>query len=409
MAFEPHNFPIPQRFSQPLLRYMASWCTRIGALLTMWLLAICAPAMASAQTTGDQLLERCIKATAKVRSLQADISVQGAGKFQYIQIKGSLRLEKPNRGRIELTTTESGGPIRRTCDGTLLTYFVDSTHYVLEEASDDGDNLARDCRCNEPLYFFRPEELRIVRSTGSSMQEEGVERIGGVSCKVLRLAGGPEGITLRLYVGPGDVIYGTDALTQRDGSLFGFRSRLTNVKVNPRFAPGAFHFEPQKTELAYVSGPPGPALRTIRRLSKMPDQGTIVRDFTLNSLEGKATTLFEVLRSHKVTILNFWGLGCPPCRMELPLLNANLAEWQSKGIGVLSVNLTDQAEAVQKVWKEEKLSVPVLLKGEGVASLFGVFAIPTTVLLDTNGKVLDTIVGVDMHTLDTVLQNAVGK
>ena len=95
--------------------------------------------------------------------------------------------------------------------------------------------------------------------------------------------------------------------------------------------------------------------------------------------------------------------------MELPLLNANLAEWQSKGIGVLSVNLTDNAEAVQKVWKEETLSVPVLLNGEGVASLFGVFAIPTTVLLDTNGKVLDTIVGVDMHALDTVLQNAVGK
>ena len=133
-------------------------------------------------------------------------------------------MQKPNRGRIEITTTEMPFPIRQYCDGKLLSYFVDKTHYVLEEATNDGDNLVRDCRCNEAVYFFKPEKLRILRSTGKGIQEEGVQVVGGVPCKVLHLVGGPEGITLRLYIGPGDLIYGTDALTQRDGASVRFSS-----------------------------------------------------------------------------------------------------------------------------------------------------------------------------------------
>ena len=335
--------------------------------------------------------------------------IQGIGRFQNAKVKGRLQLQRSNRGRIEITTTETPDPIRRYCDGKLLSYFIDKAHYVLEEASNDGDNLVRDCRCNEAVYFFKPEELQILRSTGTGMQEEGVQGIGGAPCKVLHLVGGPEGITLRLYVGPGDLIYGTDALTQRNGAVFGFQSRLTKVKNNPRFPTDAFRFKAKSGEMAYVSGPPGPALRAIRRLSKMPEVGATIRNFTLKDLEGQAVTLSKTLQANKVTVLNFWGVGCSPCRMELPLLNARLAEWKARGIGVLTVNLSDRAEAVQQVWKDDGLSLPAVLKGEGIASLYGVFALPTTFLLDSNGKVLDTIVGADMQELQNVLEKTVGK
>lgn len=398
---------LAQRTIFPLMDRILIRSLALKLPVLAWLFVL--PCVGSAQNNGDPILERCILATTKAQSLQADIIIQGVGKFQNVKVKGSLQLQKPNRGRIEFTSTESPAPIRRYCDGKLLSYFVDKTHYVLEEASDDGDNLVRDCRCNEAVYFFKPEEMRILRSTGKEMQREGVQIVGGVPCTVLHLVDGPKGITLRLYIGPGDLIYGTDALTRRDGAVFGFKSRLTKVKINPRFPTNTFNFKARTGEVAYVSGPPGPALRAIRRLGKMPQTGAAVRDFTLNDLAGKAVTLSETLQANKVTVLNFWGVACLPCRTELPLFNARLAEWKAKGIGVLTVNLSDRAEAVRQVWREDGLSLPVVLKGEGIASRYGVFAIPTTFLLDANGKVLDTIVGVDMQELQNALERTVGK
>ena len=380
----------------------------VTRIVLAWLFFVL-PSMAEAQINGNALLERCITATMKARSLQANLSITGVGRFQNTKITGFLQLERPNRGRIEITTTESPDPIRRYCDGKLLSYFVDKEHYGLEEASDDGDNLIRDCRCNEALYFFKPEELRVLRATGTGMLEEGQESINGVRCRVLRLVAGPTGITLRLYIGPGDLLYGTDSITERAGAVFGFRSRLSKVKINPRFQSDAFRFKAQAGEVAYVSGPPGPALRSLRRLGKMPEVGATLTDFTLNDLAGKPIALSEVLHSNKVTILNFWAIYCAPCRQELPEFNARLADWKARGIGVLTVNLYDKADEVQAVWKAEGLHLPVVLKGDGTAGLYGVFGLPTTFVVDANGKLLDTIVGVDLKELQNTLDRAVGK
>jgi thiol-disulfide isomerase/thioredoxin len=141
----------------------------------------------------------------------------------------------------------------------------------------------------------------------------------------------------------------------------------------------------------------------------MPENGAVVHEFTLTDLDGKARSLSDVVHANKVTVLNFWGIYCPPCRKELAELNALIAEWKTRGIGILTVNLSDTAEDVRKIWNEEGFNMPVLLRGDTVSGLLGLFAIPTTFVLDRKGRVLDTIVGVDMKELKEVVEGAANK
>ena len=117
-------------------------------------------------------------------------------------------------------------------------------------------------------------------------------------------------------------------------------------------------------------------------------------DFTLTDLHGTAWNL-RALRG-KVVLVNFWATWCPPCRKELPDLQALYDRFAPRGFVVLAISDEDQAKVLPFV-AGHKLTYPVLLDpGRKVNELFQVEGIPKSFVYDREGKLVAE--AIDMRT-----------
>jgi peroxiredoxin len=107
-------------------------------------------------------------------------------------------------------------------------------------------------------------------------------------------------------------------------------------------------------------------------------------NFTLTDLEGKSWTLKD-LRGQTV-LVNFWATWCPPCRKEMPDMEALYQEFKSQGLVILAIS-DEEAGKAKPFVMEHKFSNPILLDpGRKVNELFQVEGIPKSFLYDRNGR-----------------------
>lgn len=136
------------------------------------------------------------------------------------------------------------------------------------------------------------------------------------------------------------------------------------------------------------SGDPANGLPTIRFV-KNPQPAPA---FRIQSLDGQAISLLDL--GGKVVLLNFWATWCPPCREEIP----DLIELQNKYDGRLqiiglSVD-TGSPETVERFAEERKINYPVAIASPELEAKFGgVMGLPTSFLVDTEGRVVQKHVG----------------
>jgi thiol-disulfide isomerase/thioredoxin len=115
-------------------------------------------------------------------------------------------------------------------------------------------------------------------------------------------------------------------------------------------------------------------------------------DFTLPHLDGGQVSLSDYQGS--VVLLNFWATWCPPCREELPSMVRLQEELGADNFTILAVSLREEREIVSSFLEENGFDLPVLLDGSGaVGTQYGVRGIPTSYVLDANGRVLGMLVG----------------
>jgi peroxiredoxin len=118
-------------------------------------------------------------------------------------------------------------------------------------------------------------------------------------------------------------------------------------------------------------------------------------DFTLTDLQGKSWTLKD-LRG-KVVLVNFWATWCPPCRKEMPDLEALYKRFQDQGFVVLAISEDEETDKVKPFITERKISYPILLDpGQKVNNLFQVDGIPKSFVYDRDGKLVAQ--SIDMRT-----------
>jgi peroxiredoxin len=147
--------------------------------------------------------------------------------------------------------------------------------------------------------------------------------------------------------------------------------------------------------LALVPGAPGAAggdpfeALGVRRLPRPTEP----RDFSVPTLEGGRLGLADF--RGRVVLLNFWATWCPPCVTELPAMERLHQRHLARGFTVLAVSLdTLGAPAVAAFVRERGLTFPVGLDpASDVARAYGVRALPTTALLDRQGRALGVAVG----------------
>lgn len=121
-------------------------------------------------------------------------------------------------------------------------------------------------------------------------------------------------------------------------------------------------------------------------------QGSMAPNFSLETLEGERVQLKDY--RGKGIFLNFWGTWCKPCEKEMPFMEKGYNLFKNQGIEILAVNIGESNLAVDKFKNRYGLTFPILMdRDSAVTGLYGISPIPTTFLIDKNGKVLKVITG----------------
>jgi thiol-disulfide isomerase/thioredoxin len=127
-----------------------------------------------------------------------------------------------------------------------------------------------------------------------------------------------------------------------------------------------------------------PVIRFVRNPDPAPD-------FQLNALDGKPLTLAAL--QGKVILLNFWATWCGPCRAEIPDLIALQDRYKSR-LQIIGLNVDDEEADIQKYVEEMGINYPVAMTSNDLRIQYGgIPALPTSFLLDTDGRVVQKHVG----------------
>ncbi|WNB84752.1 TlpA disulfide reductase family protein [Cellulomonas sp. ATA003] len=113
-----------------------------------------------------------------------------------------------------------------------------------------------------------------------------------------------------------------------------------------------------------------------------------------------------------VVVVNTWYAACPPCRAEAPDLVAAAADYAAQGVHFIGVNGTDEGGAALAFDRTFDVPYPSIsdTDGSAIADLQGhvpVQAVPTTLVLDRQGRVAARILGLaDASTLRALIDEA---
>ncbi len=120
-------------------------------------------------------------------------------------------------------------------------------------------------------------------------------------------------------------------------------------------------------------------------------EGSPAPDFTLKTIDGKEIRLSDL--KGKVVLINFWATWCPPCQREMPLFERVYRKYKDRGFEILAISTDAEVSKVKEFIKEYKLSFPVLMDNGEVSSLYGVQGLPTSFLIDREGKIVKIRLG----------------
>jgi peroxiredoxin len=145
---------------------------------------------------------------------------------------------------------------------------------------------------------------------------------------------------------------------------------------------------------AFAAGPDSPELAQLFRdmyIIKMPSAADPV-EIRLNDTDGRAVSLSDF--RGKIVFLNFWTTWCPTCRIEMPSMEKLHQKFKDSNFAMVTINLQEPPARVKEFFKEFKLTFTALLDTGGeVGIMFGINQIPTTYILDKEGRIIGKAIG----------------
>ena len=151
-------------------------------------------------------------------------------------------------------------------------------------------------------------------------------------------------------------------------NIFGLSSLLVLVAI---FAAGCGNVSDQaSTEAAAAAGPREDA-----------------PDFTLKDAEDNDVKLSDY--EGKVVLLNFWATWCGPCKIEMPWFVEFQQKYKDRGFSVIAVSMDEEGWDIVRPFVEElKPNFPVVIGNDDMGDEYGgVVALPTTFIIDKEGKI----------------------
>ena len=112
---------------------------------------------------------------------------------------------------------------------------------------------------------------------------------------------------------------------------------------------------------------------------------TVAPNFVLKNSNGKNIRLREL--HGQVVMINFWATWCGPCREEMPKLEQLYRQYREVGFTLIGINIDDNTDSAIGFSKKLNVTFPILFdKDKQVSKLYKVDAMPSSILIDRDGK-----------------------
>jgi thiol-disulfide isomerase/thioredoxin len=123
--------------------------------------------------------------------------------------------------------------------------------------------------------------------------------------------------------------------------------------------------------------------------------------FRTDTLDGPRFNLAD--HKGRFVVLDFWATWCGPCIQSLPMIEEVVKDFADRDVRLFAVNMEEQPDQIRTVLERHKMKFPVALDRDGaVAARYAVTAIPQTVLVDRDGKIVRLFVGGGKKTADAL-------
>lgn len=128
-------------------------------------------------------------------------------------------------------------------------------------------------------------------------------------------------------------------------------------------------------------------------MSKDAGSEKIAPEFSLKDVNGAVRKLSDF--KNKVVIIDFWATWCPPCRQEIPHFIDLYDRYKNQGLEIIGVAMDSNPGRVLSAFIEENsINYTVLIGNGEVYDLYGgIAAIPTTFIIDKDGKIRKRYIG----------------
>jgi thiol-disulfide isomerase/thioredoxin len=128
-------------------------------------------------------------------------------------------------------------------------------------------------------------------------------------------------------------------------------------------------------------------------------------DFKLKDLNGKEVSLSQL--KGKRVFLNFWATWCPPCKAEMPEIEALYNETKDSDLVILAVNIGESQNTVKSFMDKNKYNFSVLLDTDNsIAAKYNIQSIPTSFFIDKDGVIVSRHIGsMNKTQMETYIKN----
>ncbi len=138
--------------------------------------------------------------------------------------------------------------------------------------------------------------------------------------------------------------------------------------------------------LLLIAGTPLTASASEQLLTSMKE-APLAPDFELSGPNGETYQLSDF--QGQPLIVNFWATWCPPCRAEMPAMQRAWEQLQPEGIGVIAINVGEDAEAVKAFLEQVPVSFPLPLDTDSkVTQSWPLRGLPTTFVMAPDGRLV---------------------